>query len=195
MTAQKRKASTSSAALVILIAALVFVTPGIAPAAGDESYIGSICLWPLDWAPRNWMLCQGQTLQITQYSALYSILGITYGGNGTTTFALPDLRGKTALGVGQGKGINTAYTLGKTGGSAGSMIVSNQLPIIALGAVKVKADIFSSSGASVVVPSEAGITAGIQSATLGGTQTHDNMQPYMGMNYIICINGYYPSRN
>ncbi|MCX5903183.1 MAG: tail fiber protein [Proteobacteria bacterium] len=138
-------------------------------------------------------------LSIYQHMALFSILGTTYGGDGKTTFALPDLRGKTVLGVGvvQRPGMNTTYnyTLGMTGGSQSSTIASKQTPNMTVGSVKIKADSFSASGASVVVPSEKGITAGTQSATLGGTQPHDNMQPYMGLNYIICVNGIFPPRD
>jgi len=194
MTAQIKKTCALCAAACSLITALMFVTPGTTHAAGDESYIGSVCLWPLSWAPKDWMLCQGQTLQINQYQALFAILGTTYGGNGTTTFNLPDLRGKTALGAGRGYGTNTTYPLGMTGGSKTATVASSQVPMTAVGSVKIKADSFSGSGASVAVPSEAGITAGTQSGTLGGTQTHDNMQPYMGLNYIICINGLFPPR-
>jgi microcystin-dependent protein len=66
-----------------------------------DMFIGTIIMWPMDWAPQDWALCQGQTLQITQYQALYSLIGCRYGGDGRTTFALPDLRGRIAVGMGQ----------------------------------------------------------------------------------------------
>ncbi len=66
-----------------------------------DAFIGTILLWPMDWAPQDWLLCNGQVLQMTSYQALYSLIGIRFGGDGRTTFALPDLRGRVPVGVGQ----------------------------------------------------------------------------------------------
>lgn len=91
-----------------------------------EAFLGTILPWPSSWAPDGWALCQGQTIQITQNQALYSLLGVTYGGNGSSTFNLPDLRGRFPVGVGQSPGSTTIYELGKTKGTEqGSAIVNS----------------------------------------------------------------------
>jgi microcystin-dependent protein len=90
-----------------------------------DAFIGSIILWPMTWAPKGWMLCDGRILQIGQYTYLYSLLGTYFGGNGTTTFALPDLRGRVPVGTGQGTGLanvtlgeKTTQNASGTGGTA-----------------------------------------------------------------------------
>jgi microcystin-dependent protein len=94
-----------------------------------EVIIGSIYLWPLDWAPQGFLLCQGQQVPIYQYQALYTILGITYGGDGKTVFNLPDLRCRVPLGVGQNANPSIpAYLLGKTGGEEAHSLTLNELP-------------------------------------------------------------------
>ena len=130
--------------------------------AWDECGLGEVKLFAGNFAPRNWAFANGQVLPIGQNSALYSILGTTYGGDGRSTFALPDLRGKVAMGAGK------STILGQSFGSS----VNNKK------AVKVVLD--SVDGETVftsVNPSE------------------NTVQPSIGMNYIICINGMYPSRS
>lgn len=92
-----------------------------------DCWLGTIILWPLDWAPNGWALCNGQELQITQNQALYSLLGTRFGGNGTTTFKLPDLRGSVPLGMGQAP-TGTTYQVGQTGGVANTTLSVANLP-------------------------------------------------------------------
>jgi microcystin-dependent protein len=89
-----------------------------------EAYIGSIMLWPISWAPQSWMFCDGTLLQIQQYSALYALLGTTYGGNGTSNFALPDLRNAFPMGYAAN---GPSPVLGAKGGAASAMLAANQI--------------------------------------------------------------------
>src|SRR5579872_6318106 len=94
----------------------------------SQPYLGAIFLFAGNFAPRGYLLCQGQILSISQNAALFSILGTTYGGNGTTTFALPDLRGRAPIGEGNGPGLNPV-SLGQASGSNSVSILSNNMPI------------------------------------------------------------------
>lgn len=90
--------------------------------------LGEIKLWPMNWAPEGWLLCNGQLLSIQQYTALYSLLGVNYGGNGTTTFGLPDLRGRVPVGYGQLANTSSVYNLGQVGGHESQALSQAQLP-------------------------------------------------------------------
>jgi microcystin-dependent protein len=92
-----------------------------------DPILGTVIMFGFNFAPRGWMFCQGQLLPINQYTALFSLLGTTYGGNGQTTFALPDMRGRVPVGQGTGPGLS-AYTTGETVGTENNTITSNQLP-------------------------------------------------------------------
>src|ERR687884_310806 len=94
----------------------------------SEPFIGLVTIFAGNFAPRGWALCQGQLLPIAQNTALFSILGTTYGGNGQTTFALPDLRGRAPIGTGQGPGL-PSYTLGEAAGSPSITLLSTQMPM------------------------------------------------------------------
>jgi microcystin-dependent protein len=172
-----------------------------------EAYIGSIVLFAGNFAPRGWAFCQGQLLPIAQNAALFSILGTTYGGNGQTTFALPDLRGRAPVGAGQGPGL-TNVQLGQTGGSESVVLNANQMPahnhLLAC-------DSTSAPGADPAnsFPGNPGALSGAQlygttaNATMapaaitaaGGNQPFSIQQPFVGLNYIICVEGLFPSRN
>jgi microcystin-dependent protein len=179
----------------------------------DEAYIGSIVLFGGNFAPKNWAFCDGSLINISQNSALYAILGTTYGGDGRTTFALPDLRNGQA-GPGQ-----QAVQLGERGGSNAVTLSSQQMPIHThLQQVATQAATTSAPSNTVVPGSPNGITSVSEEAvnvnnmvaasgatltplspnaigTAGGSQPVSVMQPYLGLNYIICLYGLYPSRN
>lgn len=179
-----------------------------------EAFIGSIVLFAGNFAPRGWALCEGQILPIAQNTALFSILGTTYGGNGTTTFALPDLRGRVPLGVGHGPGLSEK-SLGEFSGTEKVTLLQTEMPVhnhtlqasttaatkstphnglLANwnGATEVGDNVIGYSFADSV-PNTTLAPTSIGSA--GGSQPHNNMQPYLGLNYIICLEGIYPSRN
>lgn len=177
-----------------------------------EAYIGSIILFAGNFAPRGWAYCQGQILPIAQNTALFSLLGTTYGGNGQTTFGLPDLRSRVPVGQGQGTGLS-AWQLGEMNGTESVTLLSTQMPAhnhnvqVSVG----EADTATANNNYLAMANGAfgtdQITVntynGTPSATLGvnsisvagGNQPHTNIQPSLGLNYIICLEGIFPSRN
>jgi microcystin-dependent protein len=164
-----------------------------------EPFIGEIYLFAGNFAPRGYALCQGQLLPIAQNTALFSILGTTYGGNGVTTFALPDLRGRAPIGVGQGPGLST-IDLGQVGGQESVTLTVNQLAPHShpSGATNGAATSTRPSGR---VDAGGGAYADTADALkqvdppVGGGAPHGNMQPYLGLNYCIAMEGIFPSRN
>jgi len=178
-----------------------------------EGYIAEIRMFAGNFAPRFWAFCQGQILSIAQNTALFSLLGTTYGGNGQTTFALPDLRGRVPVGTGQGPGLPNVV-LGELSGTPTVTLIVQQIPqhihTVALGAHNDDSANQANptnnvlglgqvpGGQSVNMYSNAGANTNLaptNSSIAGGSQPHNNMQPYLGMNYIICLNGIFPSRN
>jgi microcystin-dependent protein len=182
-----------------------------------DPFIGMIVLFSGNFAPRGWAFCDGQLLAIAQNQALFSILGTTYGGNGQTTFALPDLRGRVPIGPRQGSGL-TNRDLGETGGSESVTLTTNQMPLHTHG-LTLAMNVKNAAGNSrtpvggVLANEAAGVTATYSTATpdsgatmssgaltgavgtAGGSQPAGIMQPYLGMNYIIALEGIFPSRN
>lgn len=169
----------------------------------NEPFLGEISLVPYNFAPRGFAFCQGQILAIAQNTALFSLLGTTYGGNGESTFALPDLRGRVAVSTGQGPGLSN-YDLGQIGGSETVTLTQNQMPAHGHGAASTQAaatstrpsNQFPAAGQAVYGAATDGTTLNpgfIQNT--GGSQPHSNVQPYLGLNYIIALEGIYPSRN
>ena len=175
-----------------------------------EPYLGEIRVFPWDWAVRGWALCQGQQLSIAQNAALFSLLGTTYGGNGVSTFALPDLRSRVSTGVGQLPG-GSSYTLGeKTGTETVTLLVTqipqhlhlwkavttagNQTPPLNgyLATVNQKN---AGNIPAYVAPGANAVPLGTAIANAGGSQPHPNIQPYTAMNYSIALQGIFPSRN
>ena len=175
-----------------------------------DAFIGFIAMFGFNFPPRNWALCAGQLLPIAQNTALFSLLGTTYGGNGQTTFGLPDLRGRVPIGMGNGPGLSPR-SLGETGGSENVTLISTQMPahnhtMTASGDGPTQA---TASGASLASQARTGGTMPIiyangattpvsmASATTqaGGNQPHSNMQPYLAINYCIATQGIFPARN
>jgi len=180
-----------------------------------QPFLGEIRLFPWDWAVRGWALCQGQTLSIQQNAALFSLLGTTYGGNGVTTFALPDLRSRAAVGVGQLAG-GSNYVLGEVTGTETVTLNITQIPQhnhlwAANSAAGDAAPPLGNYLAGAIVPATgtpvptyvpvSGSPPSpvvLNAATLannGGSQPHTNLQPYTGLNYSIALQGIFPSRN
>ena len=179
-----------------------------------DEYIGIIKLFAGNFEPRGWAFCNGQILSIAQNTALFSILGTTYGGNGQTTFALPDLRSRVPLGAGQGIGLSN-YVLGQVSGNESTTMTISNMPMhnhVITGNVKIpvndsNADADGPVGAYLGTPSESiysastnGFAANADSSTLatgisGGSIPFSNVQPILALNYIICLQGLFPPRN
>jgi microcystin-dependent protein len=169
----------------------------------DMPFIGEVKLFGGNFAPRGWALCDGQLLPISQYSALFSILGTIYGGDGRTTFALPDLRGRVPLHPGNGIGL-TPRDIGDKFGEEHVTLTEQQLPphnhsnpsiYKAEEAVDASFQVASSdSFVSGKTPSGQELALD-SSSNSGGGQSINNMQPSLGVNYIICLEGIYPSRS
>jgi len=171
----------------------------------DQPFIGDIYIFAGDFAPRGWAFCDGQLLAISQNQALFSILGTTYGGNGQTTFALPDLRGRAPMHFGQGPGLSNR-TLGERAGSEGVALAQTEMPPhnhIAGGSAATGTTtnpvngVWAASARSDAQYSARG-TVSMNAAALGATgsnQPHNNMQPFLALRFIIALEGVYPSRN
>ena len=172
-----------------------------------EPFIGQIIMFGGNFAPRGWALCDGTLLSISQYQALFSILGTTYGGDGRTTFALPDLRGRVAIHEGTGPGLRNRR-LGEKGGVEEVTLTTTQIPSHNHTAVMNGSDEDADSdelNGNFLANHQAFHSASSQGVTLnggaisvgntGGSQGHTNMQPYTVVNYIIALTGTYPSRD
>jgi microcystin-dependent protein len=178
----------------------------------SDAYIGEIRTFGFNFAPKSWATCSGQLLSIAQNTALFSILGTTYGGNGTTTFALPDLRGRAPIHWGTGVGLG-AVSLGQVGGEENHLLIQTEMPThnhtfaaTTAAATKkpVNLGVFADDVDSQAVDYFAAFNAPNSSyvnlnplsmPAAGGSQPHNNMQPYLVLNICICLFGIFPSRN
>lgn len=171
-----------------------------------EPFIGQIIMFGGNFAPRGWALCDGQLLAISQNQALFSILGTTYGGDGRTTFGLPDLRGRVSMHAGSGPGLTTRR-LGEKGGTETNTLSAAQIPSHNHGvAIGVSTDAGEEANpAGQVIAGSAGSfnedatsgqnLGGVSQNNVGGGQAVNNLQPYQCVNYIIALQGTFPSRN
>ena len=174
----------------------------------QECLIGEIKMFAGNFAPRGWTRCDGQLLQISHHPALFSILGTTYGGDGRRTFAVPDLRGRVPLGTGQGSNL-THRRLGERGGEEDHFLTEEELPshthtAMASGQLEKGRDRQRSPEGHVLAhgnfkiystqPADVEMAESTISET-GGNEAHNNMPPYLGLNYILCLQGQYPSRH
>jgi len=187
-----------------------------------EAFIGSILLWAPNFAPRGWAFCDGRLLAISQYAAVFSLLGTNYGGDGVTTFGLPDLRSRVPVGAGHGPGLAN-YFLGMQGGH--EMVALNVAQLAAHTHDSTTSDLqiaASTATANTATPGAnalpaqpedasrnpfpvytntiANTTLGSVSGTLtvdatGSNQPHENRQPFQAVNYIICLDGIFPPRD
>ncbi|UTW68227.1 phage tail protein [bacterium SCSIO 12643] len=190
-----------------------------------EGTIGEVRMFGGNFAPRAWAFCEGQLLSIAQNQALFSILGTTYGGDGRTTFALPDLRGRSPIGPGTGPGLTTRK-LGQRSGTETNQLTQNQLPAHSHGTTVnltgVVAPLANSDTGNDGIPgptsypaepnpgtniyntgtpdttlgqSPVSITGTVVVGNTGANQPINNMQPFLGLYYIICLQGVFPSRS
>lgn len=164
-----------------------------------DPFIGEIRMFGGNFAPVSWAFCNGQLLAIAEYDALYSLIGTTYGGDGQTTFALPDLRGR--LPIHQGSG----YSLGQAAGTESVTLTVNDLPAHNHAVLGTSAEVetstpsglfATSADTSFYAPENPAKAVAMSSAVVsptGGSQPHDNMQPYLCVSFIIALEGIFPS--
>lgn len=181
-----------------------------------DVFIGTIILWPISFAPMGWAFCQGQILSITQHASLYSLIGTTYGGDGRTTFCLPDLRGRVPIGAGNGPGLST-YTLGQKGGFERVPLSVDEIPVHNHASSGIPASTRKATvgqpGPSIVPGSyekqrgvyypiyspegdaDTTLKPGEPTGNTGGSHSHYNLPPFEIVNYIIALEGMYPPRS
>jgi len=171
-------------------------------------YIAEISMFGGNFAPRNWAFCDGQLLSIAQNTALFSILGTTYGGNGQTTFAVPDLKGRLPMHPGTGPGLSS-HSLGEKSGAESVTLLTTQMPAHSHASAAgsgTAPDSASPVGRYPAMPASGnpyadaggaqmagGSGGGI--AIVGSSQPHNNLMPSLCVSFIICLQGVFPSRN
>ncbi len=175
----------------------------------SQPYVGQIISVGFNFTPYGWLPCDGSIVAISEYQALFTLIGTTYGGNGTTNFALPDLRGRSPLGEGQGNGLSP-YVLGQVAGAEQITLLANQVgshnhPLMASS----QAGSISNPGTTVALgqnpqgavfvygppPTNTSLAGGSIGLNNSGTQPHENRQPFLAINYIISPFGTFPSQN
>lgn len=171
-----------------------------------DPFVAEIRIFPFNFAPKGWAFCDGQILPLSQNTALFSLLGTTYGGDGKSNFALPNMQGNAPMHPGQGPGLSL-HDLGETGGSETVSLLESEIPAHshAQRCSSDDADLKAPNSTRVLARSNPGFlyqssTAGIQPmsdnalAPAGGDQPHNNMQPYLTLNFCIALQGVYPPR-
>lgn len=170
-----------------------------------DPFVAEIRIFPFNFAPKGWAFCDGQLLPLSQNTALFSLLGTTYGGNGKSNFALPNLQGRAAMHPGQGPGLSL-HDLGETGGSDTVSLLESEMPSHSH---QLRADVldpadtnvvssnasFALSTGGMLYQSSGNATASDQAlAPAGGDQPHNNMMPYLTLNFCIALQGVFPPR-
>lgn len=173
----------------------------------SEPFLGEIRMTGWNFASRGWALCNGQLMSIAQNTALFSLLGTTYGGDGITTFALPNLQGRVPIHQGQGPGL-TNRTMGEMGGTETVTLIQTQMPAHTH-AVNASQNANNTSPSAAFPGNDSrGTPANIYNSApdgtvmnpamispSGGNQPHENMQPYLCVSFMIALEGIFPSRN
>jgi microcystin-dependent protein len=174
-----------------------------------DPFVAEIRIFPFNFAPKGWAFCDGQLLPISQNTALFSLLGTTYGGDGKSTFALPDLQGSAAMHPGQGQGLSL-YDLGQTGGSEFVTLLQSEMPAhqhnVGMANTASGNSLTPVASTWATTPSGRGLlfvyhsgppTAKMLADTIlpaGGSLPHNNMQPYLTLNFCIALQGVFPAR-
>lgn len=180
----------------------------------SQPFVGQITIFAGNFAPAGWMTCEGQLLPISEYDALFTLLGTTYGGDGQSTFGLPDLRGRAPLHVGQGQNLSN-YTIGQNGGNETVILTTQQLPTHSHPVLAINAPATANTPANALLSNEGGadkakvslyapfdVTPANMTTLLpsslsivGGSQPHENLQPLLVLNFIISLFGIFPTQS
>jgi microcystin-dependent protein len=164
----------------------------------SEPFLSEIKIVSFNFPPKGWALCNGQFLPINQNQALFALLGTTYGGNGQTTFALPNLRGRIPIHMGNG------HTLGEAAGSTAVTVNIQQMPthnhLLSVSPTNANVPVatnnfFGGANNAYVTPGSLTTLAPSTVSNVGGSQPHNNMMPYLTLNFIIALQGIFPSQN
>jgi microcystin-dependent protein len=185
-------------------------------AAGIDSFLAEVAILPFNFAPNGWAFCQGQLLAISSNTALFSLLGTMYGGNGTSTFGLPNLNGAVLVGSGVSTADGTNYAVGQSGGSANVTLTATNLPShthatsnplqVPTGSVNANTntpvDTYPApAGENLYSATSAGtnnipmVTSTVTAGLTGGGTAYSNLQSYLGIYYVIALQGIFPSRS
>jgi microcystin-dependent protein len=170
-----------------------------------DPFLAEIRIFPFNFAPIGWAFCNGQILSLSQNTALFSLLGTTYGGNGTYNFALPNMQGNAPMHPGQGPGLSL-HDLGETGGSSTVSLIESQIPAHTHGVLastinsQTISPIGTATGRGNPTPIYTGTFSGVNMASnalsvSGGSQPHNNMMPYLTLNFSIAMQGVFPPRS
>ena len=173
-----------------------------------EGTLAEIRMFAGSFSPRGWIFCNGSILSIDQNTALFALVGTTYGGDGQTTFGVPDLRGRVPVGTGNGPGL-PSFQLGESGGTNSKTLITTNLPAHnhplnavtqAGSSATPTGNLLANTGAldKEYAPAVGNTATTMGAAAIGNTGSStpiNNMQPYLGMNYIMCVEGIFPSRN
>ena len=167
----------------------------------SQPYVGQLLLVGFNFAPVGWAFCNGQLMDISQNDTLFNLIGTTYGGDGQSTFALPDLRGRAALHMGTAT-TGSTYAIGQTGGVETVTLTANQMPLHShafqaagvLGDSQHANNTLLADGQAIYSANAPNVAMlGTSVSSVGGNQPHDNLQPYLVLNWIISLYGIYPS--
>jgi microcystin-dependent protein len=172
----------------------------------SQPFVGQVIAVGFNFAPVGWLPCDGRLLSIAQYDVLFNLVGTTYGGDGQTTFAVPDLRGRVVIGQGNGAGLSP-YVMGQMAGTSQVTVTTPAMPAhvhtpmaaadatapnpsntVVLGATGGVLNVYASTASPVA------LNPGVIGLAAGSSLPHDNMQPYQTINYIIAFEGIYPSQ-
>ena len=169
-----------------------------------DPFVAEIRIFPFNFAPKGWAFCDGQILPLSQNTALFSLLGTTYGGDGKSNFALPNMQGNAVMHPGQGPGLSL-HDLGETGGSETVSLLESEIPAHSHAFMGSQADGIARQPAGNLIANMIGVNGYAAPGALtqmspnalspaGGDQPHNNMQPYLTLNFCIALQGVYPPR-
>jgi microcystin-dependent protein len=169
-----------------------------------DPFVAEIRIFPFNFAPKGWAWCNGQLLPLSQNTALFSLLGTTYGGDGKSTFALPDMQGNAPIHAGQGPGLSL-YDLGQMGGSETVTLLQSEMPAHSHtlrgdeddGSFKTPSNMFLGSGNQMYISVSPTVNTSLAPEALapaGGDQPHNNLMPYLTLNFNIALQGVFPPR-